>query len=85
MMVKPALYEVLGVSLDATGEDIEKAYRKKIIELPSSGVLGWVVTFFELRYNLDYAYSILGNADLRKIYDTEPEKFDFITHVYLGH
>lgn len=84
MVAKSALYEVLGVKLHATAEEIEKAYFKKISSLPNRGVSGLMVRVFGLKYQFDYAYGVLGNASKRKSYDIDPDMFDSVTPNYLG-
>lgn len=62
----PTLYDILGVSANATPDDIKKAYRKKSMDMhPDKG--GDEEKFKEL----NNAYQILSNEDKRKKYNQQ--------------
>ncbi|GAA4127430.1 hypothetical protein GCM10023067_42650 [Aminobacter aganoensis] len=84
VMTGTALYEVLGVGRNATPDEINNAYVEKVSNLPNCGISGLIVKVFGLKYHFDYAYSVLGNASKRSLYDAEPDKFDSATPNYLG-
>lgn len=83
-MAKSALYEVLGVKMNATADEIENAYVSKVANLPKHGISGFIVRVFGMRYQFDYAHSVIGNVSRRKLYDVEPDRFDSVTPNYLG-
>ena len=59
-------YEVLGVSRDATPEEIKRAYRKKARQLhPDVAGPGHEEEFKEV----STAYEVLSDADKRQMYD----------------
>ena len=58
-------YGILGVSKDASADEIKKAFRKKAHELHPDKAGGDEAKFKEL----NEAYQILGNAEKRKQYD----------------
>lgn len=74
-------YSVLGVSKDATNEEIKKAYRKLVMEHhPDKG--GDEVKFKAIAE----AYEHIGNPESRKAYDNPPRQgfnhFDFFDQVF---
>ncbi|NCC09504.1 MAG: molecular chaperone DnaJ [Bacteroidia bacterium] len=68
MAEKRDYYEVLGVSKDATADQIKKAYRKKAIEFHPDKNPGDKVAEEKFKEAAE-AYDVLGDADKRARYD----------------
>jgi uncharacterized protein YjbI with pentapeptide repeats len=68
-------YEILGVSLTATAEEIKEAYRNKAKELHPDKLIGVNETVRKLAEEqlkeLNHAYEILSDADKKREYDAE--------------
>jgi molecular chaperone DnaJ len=60
-------YEVLGVSKDATQEDIKKSYRKLALEYHPDKNPAGADKFKEIAE----AYDVIGDAEKRKVYDNQ--------------
>ena len=68
MATKRDYYEVLGVALNASTEEIKKAYRKLAVKFhpdKNPGNKGAETRFKEV----NHAYDVLGDAKKRKLYD----------------
>ncbi|KAL1927712.1 hypothetical protein VTP01DRAFT_3533 [Rhizomucor pusillus] len=63
------LYKVLGLSSDATEDDIKRAYRKLALKYHPDKNKGPDTT--EKFRNISHAYEILSNPEKRRMYDTE--------------
>ncbi|POC79397.1 molecular chaperone DnaJ, partial [Vibrio vulnificus] len=61
-------YEVLGVSRDATGEEIKKAYRKLARQYHPDVYDGDDAE--EKFKNVSHAYEVLSDPQKRQVYDT---------------
>lgn len=67
-MDKDNLYEILGISREATDDDIKKAFRKKAVEYHPDKTNG-DKTKEELFKKINDAYSILSDPNKKKLYD----------------
>lgn len=67
---KKSLYEVLGISEDATEEEIKKAYKKQAMEAHPDREGGSEAVF----YQITVAHKILSNSKSRKTYDETGEE-----------
>lgn len=67
-MSDPDYYAVLGVSRDATAEELKKAYRKRALELHPDRNPDRADAEEQFK-RLTEAYSVLGDADKRERYD----------------
>ena len=65
-------YDILGVSKNASADDIKKAYRKKAHEFHPDKGNGNAEKFKEI----NEAYQVLGNQEKRQQYDTYGQTFD---------
>lgn len=63
------LYDTLGVSKNASGDEIKKAFRKKAIECHPDKHAGNKEKEAEFK-KINEAYSVLSDPEKRKIYDT---------------
>lgn len=61
-------YETLGVSRDATDEDIKKAYRKLVLQHHPDRNPGSTEAEAKIR-EINAAYEVVGNPDTRKSYE----------------
>ena len=66
---QPSLYDTLGVSSDATGTDIKKAYHKLALQFHPDKCKGDKKVAEEKFKEFNNAYAILGNTEERAEYD----------------
>ncbi len=66
-------YAILGISIDASQEDIKSAYRKQSLKWHPDKNVGRNTE--EQMKDVNEAYSILGNTESRTRYDTEYRRF----------
>lgn len=62
-------YQVLGVPTDAKAKAIEKAYRKKVLQLDRQSSHAQSANLIELFRNTNEAYLVLLNHDARQVFD----------------
>uniref|UniRef100_A0AC34R101 J domain-containing protein n=1 Tax=Panagrolaimus sp. JU765 TaxID=591449 RepID=A0AC34R101_9BILA len=72
-IVKKNLYEILGIEKTATDDDIKRAYRKLALRYHPDKNLDGDAEKTEKFKEINYAHSILSNAQKRKIYDVYGE------------
>jgi DnaJ-class molecular chaperone len=65
-----SLYDILGVNKTATPDEIKKAYRKKALELHPDKATGDKTEAEEKFKKLVEAFSVLGDEEKRRQYDT---------------
>lgn len=65
---KPNLYEILSINSNAKENEIKKAYKKLSLKFHPDKDPNYSQESF---LNIGFAYKILGNKDLRKIYDEQ--------------
>ena len=80
MTVHTELYDVLGISKNASPDEIKKAFRKKAIECHPDKHAGNKDKEAEFK-KLNEAYSILSDQDKRRMYD----QFGTVDDSQLGH
>ncbi|KAH8428891.1 putative C2H2 finger domain protein [Aspergillus melleus] len=72
---KADYYELLRVDLDATGEEIKKAYKKRALELHPDRNYGNVEEATELFAEVQSAYEVLSDPQERAWYDSHRQVF----------
>lgn len=70
-----SLYDRLGISRHSTVEEIECAYFTKLASIPEAGFSGWLSSVFQLRFQYDEAFSVLGDLGKRQSYDDNPSGY----------
>ncbi|RUM98133.1 hypothetical protein EET67_08460 [Pseudaminobacter arsenicus] len=78
------LYDVLLVTRDASPEEIEVAYSRRMAQLDRKGMVGFILRKLNFSENVIYAYNILSNSCTRKDYDRSPWKYRDMCDRYFG-
>lgn len=75
---------MLHITSNASQEEVEAAYKNRMEQLRTGGVAGLLTKALRVQENLDYAYKILSNKDMREDYHRNPDKYLGVGDQYMG-